>query len=245
MAQGFRGAVGGRRIGVRPALVLCVLLLVAANVLNNRIAPGAYLVTAPVTAALLLLLLFLAGGTWADAGLDRAGWARGARWAAALIGLVAAVYLAGALFPPTQELFSDRRTEGDSAGTVAFVVLVRLPLGTVLLEEIAFRGVLYGLLRKEWDVTVATAGSSLLFGLWHILPSLHLGENKPALGSVFGQSVLGVVVVELGTVLFTGLAGVLLCELRRRSGSLLAPAGLHWATNALGIVTGFVLHALD
>jgi len=40
----------------------------------------------------------------------------------------------------------------------------------------------------------------------------------------------------LGTVLFTGLAGVVFCELRRRSGSLLAPAGLHWATNGLGVL---------
>ena len=41
----------------------------------------------------------------------------------------------------------------------------------------------------------------------------------------------------LGTVLFTGLAGVVFCELRRRSGSLLASAGLHWATNGLGVLT--------
>ncbi|WP_371478604.1 lysostaphin resistance A-like protein [Kitasatospora sp. NBC_00315] len=243
MEQGNSGPAGGR-IDVRSAVAATVLLLVAANVLNNRIAPSAYLITAPVTAALLLLLLRLAGGTWADAGLDRAGWGRGARWAAVLIALVAAVYLAGALFPPTRGLFADRRTQGDGAGTVAFEVLVRLPLGTVLLEELAFRGVLYGLLWKGWGVKVATIGSSVLFGLWHVLPSLHLGEDKPALGSLFGHSVVGVVVVEAGTVLFTGLAGVLFCELRRRSGSLLAPAGLHWATNALGIVTAFALRSL-
>ena len=244
MDHGFRSTVGGFRIGLRTAVGLCVLLLVVANVLNNRLAPSAYLITAPLTAALLLGVLYLAGGTWTDAGLGRADLGRGARWAATLIALVAAVYLAGALLPFTQGLFSDRRTEGDSGGTVAFEVLVRLPLGTVLLEEIGFRGVLWGLLRKGWNVRVATIGSSLLFGLWHVLPSLHLTDNKPALGSAFGQSVLGVVVVEAGTVLFTGLAGVLFCELRRRSGSLLAPAGLHWATNALGIVTGFALHAL-
>jgi uncharacterized protein len=40
----------------------------------------------------------------------------------------------------------------------------------------------------------------------------------------------------LGTVLFTALAGVLFCELRRRSGSLLASIGLHWATNGLGVL---------
>jgi membrane protease YdiL (CAAX protease family) len=32
----------------------------------------------------------------------------------------------------------------------------------------------------------------------------------------------------------TALAGVVFCELRRRSGSLLAPMGLHWALNGLG-----------
>ena len=35
---------------------------------------------------------------------------------------------------------------------------------------------------------------------------------------------------------FTALAGLLLCELRRRSGSLLAAAALHWATNGLGVL---------
>ncbi|MFJ9521197.1 lysostaphin resistance A-like protein [Kitasatospora sp. NPDC101801] len=234
----------GARISGRAGVLVTVLVLVLANLLNNRIAPSGYLLTAPLTAAVLLGVLRLAGGTAADAGLDRAGWARGARWAGVLIGVVAAGYLAAGLLPLTQGLFTDRRTEGDGAGTVAFEVLVRIPLGTVLLEEVGFRGVLYGLLRKEWDVRVATAGSALLFGLWHVLPSLHLSEDKPALTPLFGGSALGVLLVELGTVLFTGLAGVLFCELRRRSGSLLAPAGLHWATNALGLVAGFVLGAL-
>jgi membrane protease YdiL (CAAX protease family) len=36
--------------------------------------------------------------------------------------------------------------------------------------------------------------------------------------------------------LFTAAAGVLFCELRRRSGSLLAPIGLHWAVNGLGVL---------
>ncbi|MFE2910303.1 CPBP family intramembrane glutamic endopeptidase [Kitasatospora indigofera] len=244
MQRESSGPGTGGVIGVRTGVAVTVLVLVLVNILNNRLAPGAYLITAPLTAALLLGVLRLAGGSWADAGLDRAGWGRGARWAGVLIGLVAAVYLVAALLPPTRELFTDRRTEGDSGATVAFQVLVRIPLGTVLLEEVAFRGVLYGLLRKEWDVKAATIGSSLLFGLWHILPSLHLSDDKPALDPLFGDSVLGVVVVEIGTVLFTGLAGVLFCELRRRSGSLLAPAGLHWATNALGIVTGYALRAL-
>ncbi len=47
----------------------------------------------------------------------------------------------------------------------------------------------------------------------------------------------------LGTVLFTGLAGVVFCELRRRSGSLLASAGLHWATNGLGVLASAAVWA--
>jgi uncharacterized protein len=48
----------------------------------------------------------------------------------------------------------------------------------------------------------------------------------------------------LAAVGFTALAGVLLCELRRRSGSLLAAAGLHWATNGLGLLVGAALGAM-
>ena len=47
----------------------------------------------------------------------------------------------------------------------------------------------------------------------------------------------------LGTVAFTTLAGVVFCELRRRSGSILASAGLHWATNALSVLAAAAVWA--
>ena len=37
-------------------------------------------------------------------------------------------------------------------------------------------------------------------------------------------------------VLVASLIGAAMCELRRRSGSLLAPAALHWTADALGYV---------
>ena len=40
----------------------------------------------------------------------------------------------------------------------------------------------------------------------------------------------------LGTVVFTAVAGVVFAELRRRSGSVVAPLVLHWATNGLAVV---------
>jgi membrane protease YdiL (CAAX protease family) len=44
----------------------------------------------------------------------------------------------------------------------------------------------------------------------------------------------GTVLLVIGTVLFTGVASVVFCVLRVRSGSLLAPILLHWAVNGFG-----------
>jgi membrane protease YdiL (CAAX protease family) len=230
-----------RPIGTGAAVGVTVVVLVVANLVDNRWAPSFGLLTAVVVGALLLGVLFWAGGTWADAGLDPATLGRGARWALALIGLVGLAYLAGALLPAARDLFADERYGRLTGGQVALRMLVTVPLGTVLLEEVAFRGVLYGLVRRSHGAVRATAVSSVLFGLWHILPSLQLTATKPALTSVFGRSALGAALVGVGVVSFTAAAGVLLCELRRRSDSLLAPMGLHWAVNAFGYLAGFLL----
>ncbi|WP_405816164.1 MULTISPECIES: CPBP family intramembrane glutamic endopeptidase [unclassified Streptomyces] len=230
-----------RRIGTWPAVGLAVTVLAAANQALHRWTGPWSLVTAVLVSGLLLGVLRWAGGTLADAGLARDTWARGARWALALTGLVAVVYLAGALLPATRGLFEDRRYEAMDGGEVLLRAFVLVPVGTVLVEEIAFRGVLYGLVLRVRGGVGATAVSSGLFGLWHVLPSLHLATAKPAVNSVVGDSGLGVVLAVLGAVLFTAAAGVLFCELRRRSGSLLAPMGLHWAVNALGYLVGYLL----
>ncbi|MFI5669602.1 lysostaphin resistance A-like protein [Streptomyces sp. NPDC051704] len=230
-----------RPIGTWPAVGVTVAVLVAANLALHRWSGLWGVVTSLVVSAVLLGVLRRAGGTLTDAGLAPGTRARGARWALALIGLVAVVYLAGALLPATRSLFEDRRYAAMDGGEVMLRVFVLVPVGTVLVEEIAFRGVLYGLVRRDRGAVWATAVSSLLFGLWHVLPSLHLATAKPAVTSVVGQSGTGAVLAVLGTVLFTAAAGVLFCELRRRSGSLLAPMGLHWAVNAFGYLVGFLL----
>ncbi|MFF2750281.1 CPBP family intramembrane glutamic endopeptidase [Kitasatospora sp. NPDC058048] len=228
--------------GVVLASVLAVLVLV--NLAGNGLLPALGVVGAPLAIAVLTVIVWWAGGTRDDVGLARGTLWRGAIWAAALIGVVAVVYAIGAVLPFTRELFADRRTAHLPGGEVAVRVFVTVPLGTVLLEEYAFRGVLYGLIRRYRGTVKATVASSFLFGLWHVLPSLHLATQKPALTSVFGHTAAGAVVADLGVVLFTGAAGVLFCELRRRSSSLLAPIGLHWATNALGYAAAFALARL-
>ena len=223
------------------ATAAAVAVLVCANLTNNRWAPGWGLLTAVVTIAVLLAVVQWAGGPWPEVtGLTRASLPRGAAWALSIVGIVAAVYLVGAVLPFTRDLFEDQRTDTLPGGEIALRVLVYVPLGTVLLEEFAFRGVLYGLIGRAHGTVWATAVSSVLFGLWHILPSLHLATAKPALTPIFGSGVLGAVLADAGAVVFTALSGVVFCELRRRSTSLLAPMGLHWATNALGYIAAYL-----
>jgi uncharacterized protein len=221
------------------ALTAVLVVLIWTNLANNGRLPSLGPANAPLAIAALTAILWWAGGTRDDVGLGAGTLRRGALWAMALIGIVALTYLAGALLPPTRALFFDQRTAHLTGGELALRVFVDVPLGTVLLEEYAFRGVLYGLLRRFRGTPVASVVSSLLFGLWHILPSLGLATQKPALTTGVGHPPGGAITV--GTVLFTAASGVLFCELRRRSDSLLAPMGLHWATNALGYLTAFAL----
>jgi membrane protease YdiL (CAAX protease family) len=220
------------------ALGLAVAILVLANVLNNRRAPRWYLVTSLGATAALLALYRLARAPWADAGLGPRAVGRGALWGLVLVALVALACLAGALLPATRAVFRDRRVGGAGPAELAYQVLVRIPLGTVLLEETAFRGVLYGLLRHGYASPWATAVSSILFGLWHVLPAAGLARLNPVAGKAFERRRALLTPVS---VLATGLAGVVLCEAQRRTGSLLTPVALHWATNGLGYLTAFLV----
>lgn len=216
------------------AVAVVVAFLVVVNVIDARVA-HASLVLGPAGAAGLLAIARWAGLSWQELGLGSGTWRRGLIWAIGAIGAVAAVFAVGAALPLTRSAFRDARyhLSGQHALLTAFLLI---PLGTVLFEEVAFRGVLWGLLRRGWGTWVATAVSSALFGLWHVLPSLGLAASDQAIGSTVGKGTTGEAISVLGTVLFTGLAGVVFCELRRRSGSLLASAGLHWATNGLGVL---------
>ena len=228
-------------ISPRLAVAVTIVLLVVVNVVDVRVA-HASLVVGPVCAAVLLGLARLAGLSWQELGLGQGTWRRGLTWAAAIIGIAAVVLAVGAALPLTRDLFRDSRYHLDLAHAL-LTAFVLIPVGTVLLEEVAFRGVLWGLLRRIGGTVVATTVSSALFGLWHILPSLGLATDNQAIGSAVGQGRSAQVIAVLGTVLFTAGSGVVFCELRRRSGSILASAGLHWATNGLAVLASSAVWA--
>lgn len=205
--------------------VTAVLMLLAGTRLVTWFGPvGTGLVAGPVIAALLILLARVAGLSWDDLGLGRRAARRGARWAAIAALVVAAVLLAGVAVPWIRSAFLDARYQMD-VGSALVTALLVVPLSTILLEEIAFRGVLFGLFHQRQRTAWAFGVSSTLFGLWHILPYLPAGRFLTAAAIV-------------GT---TALLGLLLCELRRRSGSLLAAMGGHWAANGLGVLLAALL----
>lgn len=223
------------RLGKRPYVLAAAGLLVPVTVIGWSGPQNTMLVLGPLAAGLLLLLARRAGLTADDVGLARHSWGRGAAYAAVSVAAVAAVYVVAVLRPGTREAFLDQRYQ-TTVGEALFTALVAIPLGTILLEEVAFRGVLWGLVNSDRGATRATLVSSVLFGLWHVLSSLRLNRTNPAVTELVGTGRVGQMLAVGGAVVFTGLAGAALCELRRRSGSLLAPAGLHWAANGLGVL---------
>jgi membrane protease YdiL (CAAX protease family) len=211
-----------------------LVLLTAANVWVHLGPRRAHLLTQPVAGVLLLALGRRAGLSWADLGL-----AVGAAGVGVLVGVLCAILLAAGCalalaMPALRGAFLDTRYDVGLRSALRIAV-VEIPLSTVLLEEIAFRGVIWGLLAVEQGPVAATAVSSALFGVWHVLPALDLARTSTAIGGR-GVSWRRTVTVVGATVLGTAAAGVLLAELRRWTGSLLAPIVIHWAANAIGVL---------
>jgi CAAX protease family protein len=211
--------------------VAVVATLVIGNILSNRVMPAAtYVPTNLVTAA---VVVFVAGRLVTPYDMGMTKWASGARWgiAVTLVGL--GFYLVALATPGFDDLFHDRRVTGGVAH-LFYEVFVRIPLGTVLLEEIAFRGALPAVFAKHVSTFRAVVIASALFGLWHVLPSLNLADVNPVfeglLGTGFAGKLGGVAIAVVGTFLL----GLWMCFLRYRSGSILAPIIVHFASNAGG-----------
>ncbi len=109
---------------------------------------------------------------------------------------------------------------------------MRIPLGTALAEEVIFRGSLLGLFTQRHSPAAAASMSSILFGLWHVLPTLRTLPLNPAGARVHGnpKRTGGAV---LAAVTSTALAGYGLAWLRFRSGSLAASAVAHASLNGI------------
>ena len=212
--------------------VLLTILLVSVDLLlmDQRV----WTVLAAVLAAVILCLLAREAGLDSDdLGLRRDRLGPGLRLGAGLSGLAVLAIAVAVWIPSLASAFDDERTPDDLASLLVKILVV-IPLRTVLLEELAFRGVLWGWLVKSRNERIAAWGSSLAFGLWHVPPALVVLKSNEALASSSPGLVIG------GILVGTTVVGLLLAELRRRTQSLAAPALLHWTVNSAGTVGSYV-----
>ena len=180
---------------------------------------------------MLLAAAAASGLTPADLGLRRDRLRAGLRVGSAAAAPVVVAFGVGALTPATRPLLDDQRIAGLDRRQLAYQVLLRIPVGTVAWEEIAFRGVLQAALRRVMREPAATVVGSAVFGLWHIRPTAEaLAVNR--LAASRGARIAAVAGVVVGT---AG-AGAVLSLLRERSGSLGAPILLHLAANCAGLL---------
>lgn len=198
-----------------------VLALMVGFLLATRQVEGVpFVAGALVTAAGLVLVAVRAGLTAAEVGLAQDTLLRGLLVSLGLVLLVAAGAAVGVRVPRLRRLFHHPRHRGPGS-LAARRALVDVPLGTVLVEELAFRGVILALLVRGLGAPWAVVVGSLLFGLWHALGAWDTRSGVP------------------GTVAATTGAGVVFALLRLGTGSLLPPVALHWALNGFGTAAGW------
>lgn len=167
---------------------------------------------------------------------------RGLRWGAAAFAVVGVALTVGVLLadrvPPIATLLADERA-ARFADDLLFVALVRIPLGTAVFEEVAFRGVLLAAGLRVLSTWRAVTVSSVVFGLWHIPPTIvALWINEVSATSVEGSLTIA------GSVVVTTIAGYGFAWLRVASGSLLAPILAHCATNSLALLAAVYVQDL-
>lgn len=211
---------------------VCLAVMLLANLSFHRWPTWSVFVGVTTTVALAVLARWAQLGV-ADLGLARAAWMSGLRWGGACVAVAAVAYAVALLIPAARAAVTGAVGSWSQALLAALLVI---PLGTIIPEEFAFRGMLWGLAHREWGRWAATFVSSTVFGLWHVAPALGGGSANEAFDSLVGGGTLGLLLRVAGTVVFTGVAGVLFCELRVRSGSLLAPVLAHWAVNGMGVI---------
>ncbi len=117
------------------------------------------------------------------------------------------------------------------ASSLLLHVLVLLPLGVVVPEEIAFRGVLLGALARGRSARAAIVSAAAVFALWHgAVVVVTIGDTTLAPPSPWMPA--GVA----GALAVVAAGGVLFGWLRRRTGTLATTIFAHWIFNGAVLV---------
>jgi membrane protease YdiL (CAAX protease family) len=215
-----------------------------ANVVANRFLDSLWYI--PFNLAIVGVAIAIArhaGVTWVDLGMWRERFGKGLKIGGIVMAIIGVGVVIGVALPVTREFFYDDRVLDSSTAVVLFNALIRIPIATAFYEEMLFRGVLFGMFARKWAPLWAGLASSMLFGLWHILPTINTLDTNPA-GDLFSGAV-GVFVAALGAVAATAVVGLGFLWLRLRANSTIAPILAHIATNSIALLAAlFVVRVL-
>jgi uncharacterized protein len=189
-------------------------------------------------AVVLVVIARMSGATLADLGLRPADLGAGLRYGGAAFGVVLVALLLAAAVPATRNLLHDERAQIDG-GQLIYEVGVSIVLLMAVPEEFAFRGVLLGSAVSLWGERQGMVVTSAVFGVWHVQPTLATMSDNPGVSGL-SATAPGRLVVVLGAVVVTFVAGLVFGWLRLRSRSLLASVLAHVATNGLGLAVAWV-----
>ncbi|HEX5141150.1 MAG TPA: CPBP family intramembrane glutamic endopeptidase [Dehalococcoidia bacterium] len=166
-----------------------------------------------------------------DMGLDPKQAMRGSVFGAIASLPIAIGMVYGASNDRAKAFYGEESIAAAPVSLAVYETCIRIPFGTALPEEIVFRGCLQALLARERSTLAADSMSSLLFGLWHVTPTLRrmnlyaFSKGRPAAFQVLWLA---------ATVGATTVSGLALVGLRRASGSVVAPWIAHSTANGVG-----------
>jgi membrane protease YdiL (CAAX protease family) len=214
----------------RRQLVITLVLLVGVVVLRSTVFPPNLHFAFHCGVVIALALLARSFGLTADElGLARATWRSGALAALGVFIVVGAVVAIVVWLGRDATSLDDGRVQVD-AGSMVWKALVVIPIGTVLMEELAFRGIILALGRRATSTRNAVLVSSAAFGVWHVITAWNTASGASS------SRVLAVA----GTVVATAVLGVVLCGLRLRFRSLLPPIAAHTALNSVAFAVAWL-----
>lgn len=206
--------------------IATIAVLASVNLARSTIVPGRAHFAMSVALGLVITVsaVRFGGLETKDLGLSSRSLDSGIRYGLAAFALVALAAAGTAMVPAGRDLL-DVDDAYVSAGALALRVALIIPIGTVIVEELIFRGVLHALLSEALSPSRAWIAGSVFFGLWHVFPSWRADGALMATATFFATSVAGAVFIWL----------------RVRSDSLIAPCIAHLATNTVPLTVAWVL----
>lgn len=226
-------------------LSLIVLILLYGTVLA-RLVPRQFHIILNLGVALTAIVLGYGFGLTAQQmGISPYAITSGILWAVVASAVIAFTTLTISLIPPLRKFFLGDNLSKASGKLIAFEAGIRIPFSTALIEEVLFRGVLLGLLLAHHSSVLALVYSAVVFGLWHIFPTIAtLEQNDAAIAAVKNKKHRKLAGIA-GTVLITFAAGLLFGLLRILAGSIIAPWLLHWTINSSGVAGVYVARKIS